>query len=309
MSESCQNCQKVARKMVKRVKKVARNFPESCQKVAKKVSKTFQKVDRKLQKKGCQKVARKLSEICQKVLRKFSENSQKVFRKFWESHEKVTRKSWDSHETVLRQYWDSHETIYNSTPVAAMLALTQPLIINRPCEAGAVQTALSLIHSLIQSVHEPFPPDLQNILTPKPLELESWFFLENFNPTPCVTRHVSRVTCHVSRVTCHVSPVTCKKNQQQKHLNFFIKQKKLDNVVELVGGASRWRVCYQQSQRLQDFFVFTNSWFLIKKKVRKSMVENECNMASLVFTGWLVTTPWMPGLPTPKLYWKLQCTL
>ena len=43
--------------------------------------------------------------------------------------------------------------------------------------------------------------------------------------------HTSRVTCHMSRVTCHLSPVTC---------NFFFSnlKKKLDKVVELVGGVS-----------------------------------------------------------------------
>ena len=46
--------------------------------------------------------------------------------------------------------------------------------------------------------------------------------------------HVSRVTCHVSRVMCHVSHVTC-------NFNFFFLQNFLQS-----GGASRWRVCYQQ---------------------------------------------------------------
>ena len=43
-----------------------------------------------------------------------------------------------------------------------------------PGVAGAVlQTVLSFINYLIHSVRQPFPPDLQNIITPKPLELES----------------------------------------------------------------------------------------------------------------------------------------
>ena len=41
----------------------------------------------------------------------------------------------------------------------------------------------------------------------------------------CVMRHVSHVMCHVSHVTCRMSHVTCKKK---------------------IGGASRWRVCYQR---------------------------------------------------------------
>ena len=78
-------------------------------------------------------------------------------------------------------------------------------IINRPGVARAVlQTASSLIDWLIQSVREPFPPDLQSIITPKPLELESWFFERMFTP-----HHVSHVLCHVSHVMCHLSPVTC----------------------------------------------------------------------------------------------------
>ena len=48
------------------------------------------------------------------------------------------------------------------------------LLINRAGVAGAfLQTALSLIHSLINSVRDPFPPNLQNIKTPRPLELDS----------------------------------------------------------------------------------------------------------------------------------------
>ena len=40
---------------------------------------------------------------------------------------------------------------------------------NRPSVAGAVQQTPSLlIHSLIESVNNPFPPNLQNIITPKP---------------------------------------------------------------------------------------------------------------------------------------------
>ena len=46
--------------------------------------------------------------------------------------------------------------------------------------------------------------------------------------------YVSFVMCHVSRVTCHLS-----------HVNLFLlllfKQLNL-----LIGGASRWRVCYQR---------------------------------------------------------------
>ena len=47
-------------------------------------------------------------------------------------------------------------------------------VINRPSVGGAVlQTPSLLIKSVSQSVTDAFPPDLQNIITPKPLELES----------------------------------------------------------------------------------------------------------------------------------------
>ena len=79
-------------------------------------------------------------------------------------------------------------------------------VINRPGVAGAVlQTASSLINSLIKWVTEPFPPDIHNIIKPKPLELESWNFERMFAP-----HHVSCVTCHVSRVTSHIYCVTQK---------------------------------------------------------------------------------------------------
>ena len=42
-------------------------------------------------------------------------------------------------------------------------------IFNRPGVAGAVlQTRLLLLNSLIQSVNDPFPQNLHNIITPKP---------------------------------------------------------------------------------------------------------------------------------------------
>ena len=48
-------------------------------------------------------------------------------------------------------------------------------VINRPGVAGAVlQTASWFIHWFINSVSHPFPPDIHNIINPKPLELDSW---------------------------------------------------------------------------------------------------------------------------------------
>ena len=58
--------------------------------------------------------------------------------------------------------------------------------------------------------------------------------------------HVSRVMCHVSCVMCHVSHVTCHMSKYYFLTFFYLKKiygfslylKKLDKVVELVGGES-----------------------------------------------------------------------
>ena len=55
--------------------------------------------------------------------------------------------------------------------------------------------------------------------------------------------HVSHVMCHMSRVTCHMSHVKCQKKKKKKKImrkkkKKNILQKKLDKVVELVGGGS-----------------------------------------------------------------------
>ena len=74
-------------------------------------------------------------------------------------------------------------------------------LVNRPGVAGAVlQTPLWLIDSF--SHH--FPPNLQDIINPKTLELGSWNFERMFTP-----HHVSHVRCHVSCVRCQVSGVRC----------------------------------------------------------------------------------------------------
>ena len=101
------------------------------------------------------------------------------------------------------------------------------MLINRPGVAGAVlQTALWFIKWVSEWVSQPFPPDIQNIIASKPLELESWYFDRMFTPhhVSCVTCHMSHVTCHVSPVTCHLSPVTCKKNHI--FFDFFFNKKK-----------------------------------------------------------------------------------
>ena len=100
------------------------------------------------------------------------------------------------------------------------LFVTLPLYLTENGEAGAVpQTALSLI----DSVTAPFPPNLQQTVIPKPLELGCWNFerMFTFLHLSHVTCHMSRFTCHMSRVTCHMSGVTWN--------SFF-----LDKVVKLV---------------------------------------------------------------------------
>ena len=86
-------------------------------------------------------------------------------------------------------------------------------LINRPGVAGAViQSPLSFINWLIQ-----------------------WSFSSNiFQTLPITNRHLSRVTCHLSRVT------------------FFILYKKLDKVVELVGGHWSFVLLYFRWKRQSD---------------------------------------------------------
>ena len=110
-------------------------------------------------------------------------------------------------------------------------------IFNRPGVAGAVlQTASWFVKSVSHcTLWKYLPPDIHNIINPKPLELDSWNFERMFTlyHVSCVTWHVSPVTCHVSHVTCHVSPVTC-------HMSFVF------CLFLQIGGTSRWRVCYQR---------------------------------------------------------------
>ena len=114
------------------------------------------------------------------------------------------------------------------------------IFINRPGVDGAVlQTPPWLINSFIEWFLS------QNIFytisNTKPEELESWNFERIFIPhyVSCVMLHMSCVTCHLSCVKCHVSPVTC----PNIYIFFFC--------FTLIffwqsGGASWWRVCYQQ---------------------------------------------------------------
>ena len=62
----------------------------------------------------------------------------------------------------------------------------------------------NLLHLIIWMLTalKPFPPNLQDTINPKPLELESWNFERMFTPN-----HVSHVRCQVTGVRCQVSSV------------------------------------------------------------------------------------------------------
>ena len=81
--------------------------------------------------------------------------------------------------------------------------------------------------SPLHLVSHPFPPNLQGINNPKPLELGSWQF-EIIFPPSCVTCQVSCVIWQVSHVRCHMSGVIFSSSSFGQS-----------------GGASCWRVCYQ----------------------------------------------------------------
>ena len=67
-------------------------------------------------------------------------------------------------------------------------------------------------------------------------------FWENVHPPPNVTCRVSHVRCQVSGVICHVSCVRCQVSGVRCHF---------------VGGASRWRFCYQRGL---PHLVFHKGW-------------------------------------------------
>ena len=123
---------------------------------------------------------------------------------------------------AMMVYWEKYfhcislltDSVYE--PQCQFMCLFPQCIFNRPGVAGAVlQTASSLIHS----VGQPFPPNLQNIINHKPEELGSWNFERMFTP-----HNMSHVTCCMSRVTCHMSYVII--------IIFFYK------VVKFMGGGS-----------------------------------------------------------------------
>ena len=98
-------------------------------------------------------------------------------------------------------------------------------IFNRSGVVEAVlQSALWFIDSFSQSVSQPFPPNIQNIINHKPEELGSWNLRECSPPT---TYHMSHVACLVLCVT--MSCVIC----HMSHIFFFFYK-----VLKLIGGGS-----------------------------------------------------------------------
>ena len=132
----------------------------------------------------------------------------------------------------------------------------QCTIFNRPCVAGLFYN--HLCYWLIKCLSQHFPQNLQNIITPKPWELESWNFERMFTPPPGVTCQVSGVMCHMSGVTCQVSGVMCK--------IFFLQS----------GWASRWRVCYQRGlPRIVFFGMASRRWFNFVVIMRWLLVDRD----------------------------------
>ena len=100
--------------------------------------------------------------------------------------------------------WQCSEDIWTkgSPPVcqvSSILCNVSHLI----CHMSTVTSSMSTV-----TCHESY-----DIITPKLLELGTWFLRQYSPPPVCQTSHVrcyvSYVTCHVSHVTCHISYVTC----------------------------------------------------------------------------------------------------
>ena len=49
------------------------------------------------------------------------------------------------------------------------------------------------------------------------------------------------------------------------------------------------------AQRLKGYFLFLHYYLVFVQKMSNARVESECNNASVVFTDWVVATPWVPG--------------
>ena len=81
------------------------------------------------------------------------------------------------HETLTENLKKPTEVWVENWSHVTIVKDACPKVFNIPCVAGAVlQSASSLTDYLINKVSDPFPPDLQNIINPKPIQLESWNF-------------------------------------------------------------------------------------------------------------------------------------
>ena len=94
------------------------------------------------------------------------------------------------------------------------------------CSRAVLQTP----SSLIDKASHPFPPNLQNSITPKPLELGTWNIDTMFT------------TCHMSCVTCNIF-VSSSFSFINICIFFYIFY---FYCLYLIGEACWWRVCYQR---------------------------------------------------------------
>ena len=96
--------------------------------------------------------------------------------------------------TLINEYdgkYNGEFFCFDQTKIVCVLNFSIHLIFNRPGVAGVgLQTPPLLGYWLITD-----STNLQNIITPKPRELENWNFERMFTPN-----HMSHVRCHVSRV-------------------------------------------------------------------------------------------------------------
>ena len=152
------------------------------------------------------------------------------------------------------------EAVYRTAPATPGLLITQKNCIaynfwelefaihfkQTECSRGCSINTF-VINSYIQSVSDPFPPNLQQTFIPKPVAPGSWHFERMFT-----SLHLSHVKCHVSHVKCHRSQVTCQMLQFIYIYIYFV-------VVVFFwqsGKASQWRVCYQRGLPRLVFFFF-----------------------------------------------------
>ena len=134
---------------------------------------------------------------------------------WWSQKPKLKKLSWSqlSNSVIFLLSLFSIFTVTNQFVLKkciVQLPTTISPIINRHGVVGAVlQTPLSFINYVGQSVSDPFSQNIQNTLqTVRARDLKFW---DNVHQPICVTCHMSYVRCHVPHITCHISCV-CKNN-------------------------------------------------------------------------------------------------